>query len=72
MLLWMDETDREWVQIGNTKEMEKGSVLLVFTEEAIQEFLKEWMKQKDRLNSHEISEREYQEWKWSKPALADE
>jgi len=44
--------------------MEKGSVLLVFTEEAIQEFLKEWMKQKDRLNSHEISEREYQEWKW--------
>lgn len=72
MLLWMDETDREWVQVGNPEKMEKGSVLLVFTEEAIQEFLKEWMKQKDRLNSHEISEREYQEWKWSKPALADE
>ena len=52
--------------------MARGSVLLVFTEEAIQEFLKEWMKQKDRLNSHEISEREYQEWKWIKPALADE
>ena len=72
MLLWMDETDREWVQIGKPEEMARGSVLLVFTEEAIQEFLKEWMKQKDRLNSYEISEREYQEWKWNKPALADE
>ena len=72
MLLWMDETDRDWIQIGRPEEMEKSGVLLVFAEDGIQEFLEEWRKQKGKLKNQEISENEYQEWKWNKPALADE
>ena len=68
-LFELEEQNRLRLQLllGNSENGQKKGVGIVFEEEELQEFLKEWLIRKEKLQEGKMEEKEYEEWKrnWS-------
>lgn len=68
-LFELEEQNRLRLQLllGNSENGQQKGVGIVFEEEELQEFLKEWLIRKEKLQEGKMEEKEYEEWKrnWS-------
>ncbi len=68
-LFEMEEQNRLRLQLltDNSENGQQKEVGIVFEEEKLQEFLKEWLIKKEKLQEGKMEEKEYEEWKrkWS-------
>lgn len=68
-LFELEEQNRLRLQLllDNSENGQQKEVGIVFEEEKLQEFLKEWLIRKENLQEGEMEEKEYEEWKrnWS-------
>ncbi len=63
--------EQNWLRLqllpDNSEDGQQKEVGIVFEEKELQEFLKEWLIKKEKLQEGKMEEREYEEWKrnWS-------